>query len=143
MSRGSCPTDSGDPDEVENNNPDATTHFSKIRVGAPYCIVLYCTVLYLFAVLCSADRLPRLHLPRRRRPHHHPQADHPWARSHHHHHGHHYHITTTTPPHVLTVLLQINSNCPGGSLDVCISLCPEDPSDLFQNCVNQCMADCQ
>ena len=43
----------------------------------------------------------------------------------------------------MTVLLQINSNCPGGSLDVCISLCPEDPSDLFQNCVNQCMADCQ
>ena len=45
MSRGSCPTDSGDPDEVENNNPDATTHFSKIRVGAPYCTVLYCTCL--------------------------------------------------------------------------------------------------
>merc|ERR1712029_402526 len=32
--------------------------------------------------------------------------------------------------------------CPGGHLDVCISLCPTQPADLFQNCVNQCMEDC-
>merc|ERR1719195_852493 len=54
VSRGSCPTDSGDPDEGENNNPDATTHFSKIRVGAPYCTVLYCTVLYCTCLLYCA-----------------------------------------------------------------------------------------
>jgi len=35
-----------------------------------------------------------------------------------------------------------NSNCPGGNLDTCISLCPSQPSDLFQNCVQQCMQDC-
>ena len=55
MSRGSCPTDSGDPDEVENNNPDATTHFSKIRVGGTvlYCTVLFCTVLYCIVLYCT------------------------------------------------------------------------------------------
>ena len=34
------------------------------------------------------------------------------------------------------------NSCPGGSLDVCISLCPNQPADLFQQCVQHCMADC-
>jgi len=100
VSRGSCPTDSGDPDEVENNNPDATTHFSKIRIGC-----LGCT--YPGGSAPTTTRKP------------------------------------TTPGPAPTTTTTINSNCPGGSLEVCISLCPEDPSDLFQNCVNQCMEDCQ
>ena len=32
VSRGSCSRDSGDPVDVEQNHPDATVHFSKIRV---------------------------------------------------------------------------------------------------------------
>jgi len=32
--------------------------------------------------------------------------------------------------------------CPGGSLDVCISLCPNEPAEIYQKCVQQCIADC-
>merc|ERR1739838_235057 len=34
------------------------------------------------------------------------------------------------------------STCPGGSLDVCISLCPNEPAEIYQKCVQQCIADC-
>jgi len=33
-------------------------------------------------------------------------------------------------------------SCPGGSLDVCISLCPDEPAEIYQKCVQQCIADC-
>merc|ERR1719419_1740288 len=33
-------------------------------------------------------------------------------------------------------------SCPGGSLDVCISLCPNEPAEIYQKCVQQCIADC-
>ena len=33
VNRGPCPTDSGVPDEVEAEYPDATVIFSKVRVG--------------------------------------------------------------------------------------------------------------
>ncbi|KAG6901271.1 hypothetical protein C0995_014360 [Termitomyces sp. Mi166 len=33
VARGSCPTDSGDPGDVENQYPDASVTFSNIRVG--------------------------------------------------------------------------------------------------------------
>ena len=35
-----------------------------------------------------------------------------------------------------------NSDCPGGSLDVCISLCPVEPVEFYQKCVDQCLAAC-
>ena len=43
--------------------------------------------------------------------------------------------TTTTQPDP--------GDCPGGSLEVCISLCPTDPPEFFQKCVEQCMAECR
>merc|ERR1719312_257252 len=33
-------------------------------------------------------------------------------------------------------------SCPGGSLDGCISLCPQNDGEMFQECVQQCIADC-
>merc|ERR1711936_829688 len=47
--------------------------------------------------------------------------------------------TTSTKPDTTT---GNNSDCPGGSLDACISMCPDNPADIFQACVNQCMAEC-
>jgi len=32
-------------------------------------------------------------------------------------------------------------SCPGGSLDGCISLCPQEPVE-FTKCVQQCIRDC-
>jgi len=49
--------------------------------------------------------------------------------------------TTPAPPPAPTTT-QGNNNCPGGSLQVCISMCPSDPAELFQDCVNQCTIDC-
>jgi len=33
-------------------------------------------------------------------------------------------------------------DCPGGSLEVCLSLCPTDPPEFYQKCVEQCVAGC-
>ena len=33
-------------------------------------------------------------------------------------------------------------SCPGGSLADCINLCPDDPADLYQDCVNECISLC-
>jgi len=94
VSRGSCSRDSGDPVDVEQNHPDATVHFSKIRIG-PHG-----------STFPGGESMP----------------------------------TTTRKP--ATTTQGSGGNCPGGSLDTCISLCPTQPSDLFQDCVNQCMEDC-
>jgi len=40
--------------------------------------------------------------------------------------------TTTTADH----------SCPGGSLANCIKLCPSEPADIYQNCVNECIKLC-
>lgn len=37
----------------------------------------------------------------------------------------------------------VPSNCPGGSLDACIDLCPSDDTDLFKSCVQSCQRRCQ
>jgi len=40
--------------------------------------------------------------------------------------------TTTTADH----------KCPGGSLADCIKLCPNQPADMYQDCVNECISLC-
>merc|ERR1712037_483063 len=35
-----------------------------------------------------------------------------------------------------------NNNCPGGNLEACISLCPEEDADIYQACVHGCMENC-
>merc|ERR1712130_299435 len=35
-----------------------------------------------------------------------------------------------------------NNNCPGGNLEACISLCPEEDADIYQACVHDCMENC-
>jgi len=35
-----------------------------------------------------------------------------------------------------------NNNCPGGNLETCISLCPEEDADIYQACVHDCMENC-
>lgn len=35
------------------------------------------------------------------------------------------------------------ADCPGGSLDACIDLCPADDKDLFKACVKSCQRRCQ
>jgi len=35
-----------------------------------------------------------------------------------------------------------NHDCPGGSLNGCIALCPEEDDTIFHNCVNDCMSMC-
>jgi len=48
--------------------------------------------------------------------------------------------TTTKPPPTTTTAG--DHSCPGGSLADCINLCPNDPSDMYQNCVNECISLC-
>jgi len=35
-----------------------------------------------------------------------------------------------------------NHQCPGGSLDGCIALCPEEDADIYQACVHDCIDNC-
>jgi len=35
-----------------------------------------------------------------------------------------------------------NHQCPGGSLDGCIALCPEEDADIYQACVHECIDNC-
>jgi len=98
VSRGPCPRDSGDPEDVENRYPDATVTFSNIKVG-PHCSTF---------PGCETPPGP----------------------------------TTTTEKPTPSTTTGDNSDCPGGSLDSCISMCPENPAEIFQACVNQCMAQC-
>ena len=50
--------------------------------------------------------------------------------------------TSTSGPGPTTTTHGGGSTCPGGSLDVCISLCPNEPAEIYQKCVQQCIADC-
>ena len=56
------------------------------------------------------------------------------------------HDTTTSGPDNTTpggdTTTSQHGNCPGGSLSACIAICPAEPADIFQGCVQQCMADC-
>merc|ERR1711874_614908 len=47
--------------------------------------------------------------------------------------------TTTKKPDVTTTTTSGDHSCPGGSLADCINLCPNDPSDMYQDCVNECI----
>jgi len=49
--------------------------------------------------------------------------------------------TTTTEQPVTTSTGGLG-DCPGGSLDTCISLCPQQPVDIFNGCVQECVATC-
>ena len=98
VSRGPCPRDSGDPEDVESRYPDATVTFSNIKVG-PHCSTF---------PGCETPPGP----------------------------------TTTTEKPTPSTTTGDNSDCPGGSLDSCISMCPENPAEIFQACVNQCMSQC-
>merc|ERR1712154_326277 len=50
--------------------------------------------------------------------------------------------TTTKKPDVTTTTTSGDHSCPGGSLADCINLCPNDPSDMYQDCVNECITLC-
>merc|ERR1712107_40234 len=34
------------------------------------------------------------------------------------------------------------SDCPGGSLNACIDICPRDPEAAYKVCVNECLSRC-
>jgi len=48
----------------------------------------------------------------------------------------------TTQPSGPTTTSQADHSCPGGNLSGCLALCPDDPPDMFQDCVQECMALC-
>jgi len=56
--------------------------------------------------------------------------------------------TTTAIPKTSTISRTTTTpgggggTCAGGSLEVCISLCPLTPVEIYQHCVQQCIADC-
>jgi len=88
VNRGPCSMDSGNPDDLVEDVPDAYVKFSKLRVGT------------LGSTYPSGnDDIP---------------------------------TTTVTP----------DNNCPGGSLDKCISMCPTTPSFVYAGCVKECAKLC-
>ena len=46
--------------------------------------------------------------------------------------------TTTTQGSTTTA----DHTCPGGSLADCINLCPPNPPNVYQDCVNECINLC-
>jgi len=50
--------------------------------------------------------------------------------------------TTTPRPQPDTTTTPADHSCPGGSLANCIKLCPPDPADIYQACVNECITLC-
>jgi len=99
VSRGSCPRDSGDPNEVEEAHAKATARYFNIKYGP-------------LGSTFPGDA---------------PTNSPPGP--------------TTRPPRPDTTTGGGNS-CPGGSLETCISLCPDQPAEIFEKCVQACMADC-
>jgi len=115
VSRGPCPTSSGDPNDVETNYPSSTVKYYNVKIGP----------------LGSTFPGPAPAPPTTSGPN--PPT--PTTAT----------TKTTTTPHDgpdPTTTQGGGNTCPGGSLDVCISLCPQSPAEMFQACVQQCMADC-
>merc|ERR1719378_1429454 len=50
--------------------------------------------------------------------------------------------TSTTARPGPTTTTQGDHSCPGGNLSGCLALCPDDPPDMFQDCVQECMSLC-
>jgi len=48
----------------------------------------------------------------------------------------------TDPTNPTATTRDPNNNCPGGNLEACISLCPEEDADIYQACVHDCMENC-
>merc|ERR1719348_1186177 len=42
----------------------------------------------------------------------------------------------TDPTNPTATTRDPNNNCPGGNLEACISLCPEEDADIYQACVH-------
>jgi len=114
VGRGSCPRSSGDPSDMEANHGSATVKYFNIKIGP-------------LGSTFPGDA-----------PTNKPPAPPTTTTS-----GPNPTTTTTSGPNPTTTTTNGGGNtCPGGSLDVCISLCPEDPADMYQKCVQQCIADC-
>eukprot|EP00091_Calanus_sinicus_P009334 TRINITY_DN2187_c0_g1_i6.p1 TRINITY_DN2187_c0_g1~~TRINITY_DN2187_c0_g1_i6.p1 ORF type:complete len:539 (+),score=164.76 TRINITY_DN2187_c0_g1_i6:266-1882(+) len=105
-SRGSCPTDSGVPSDLQNNYGSATVKYFNVKIGP-----LGSTFPGDAPTTTTSGPNPTP-------------------------------STSTSGPGPTTTTNGGGNTCPGGSLDVCISLCPEEPAEIYQKCVQQCIADC-
>merc|ERR1712215_41012 len=115
VSRGSCPEDSGNPNDMESNYGSSTVKYYNLKIGP------------LGSTFPGDAPTNNPAPPTTNKPN-------PPTTS---------KTTTTNGPNPPTTTTNGGGGtCPGGSLDVCISLCPEQPVEIYQKCAQQCVADC-
>jgi len=115
VSRGSCPEDSGNPNDMESNYGSSTVKYYNLKIGP------------LGSTFPGDAPTNNPAPPTTNKP------NPPTTTK----------TTTTNGPNPPTTTTNGGGGtCPGGSLDVCISLCPEQPVEIYQKCVQQCIADC-
>jgi len=112
VSRGSCSRDSGKPSDMESNHGDATVKYFNIKIGP-------------LGSTFPGDAPTNQPAP-------------PTTTT----NGPNPTQTTSHGSNPTTTTNGGGGSCPGGSLDVCISLCPQEPAEIYQKCVQQCIADC-
>jgi len=112
VGRGSCSRDSGKPSDMESNHGDATVKYFNIKIGP-------------LGSTFPGDAPTNAPAPPTT------TTDGPNPTQ-----------TTSHGSNPTTTTNGGGGSCPGGSLDVCISLCPQEPAEIYQKCVQQCIADC-
>ena len=112
VSRGSCSRDSGKPSDMESNHGDATVKYFNIKIGP-------------LGSTFPGDAPTNQPAP-------------PTTTT----NGPNPTQTTSHGSNPTTTTNGGGGSCPGGSLDVCISLCPQEPAEIYQKCVQQCIANC-
>merc|ERR1711931_26920 len=107
VSRGSCSRDSGKPSDMESNHGDATVKYFNIKIGP-------------LGSTFPGDAPTNQPAP-------------PTTTT----NGPNPTQTTSHGSNPTTTTNGGGGSCPGGSLDVCISLCPQEPAEIYQKCVQQ------
>jgi len=110
IERGPCAIETGNPDDLIVDVPDAYVKFSKLRFGP------------------IGSTYPS-------------GGDQPTTNNGETTTTAHNHETTTDGPRPDTTTTT-NSDCPGGSLDHCIALCPSEPIEIHNNCIKECAILC-